>query len=95
MNQALTAPGPASATSGVSAPKPLAKQARDLNALDRCDRCGAQAYHLLVSPTSGLELLFCHHHGQKINPGLKEQGWEHTDYSKRLLDNAKPDASPM
>ena len=32
-----------------------------LNALDRCDRCGAQAY-VLVELEGGSNLLFCGHH---------------------------------
>ena len=32
-----------------------------LTAMDRCDRCGAQAY-LRVELSSGGELLFCAHH---------------------------------
>lgn len=31
-----------------------------LTAQDRCDRCGAQAYHRATLP-SGLELFFCNH----------------------------------
>jgi hypothetical protein len=34
-----------------------------LTALDRCDRCGAQAY-VQVKLVSGLELLFCAHHAR-------------------------------
>lgn len=37
---------------------------RTLSALDRCDRCTAQAY-VMVSGESG-ELLFCSHHYNKI-----------------------------
>ena len=38
-----------------------------LTAMDRCDRCGAQAY-LRVELSSGGELLFCAHHAsQKLN----------------------------
>ena len=37
---------------------------RTLSALDRCDRCAAQAY-VMVSGESG-ELLFCSHHYNKI-----------------------------
>jgi hypothetical protein len=37
---------------------------RTLNALDRCDRCGAQAYVRAVLETSGGELLFCGHHAR-------------------------------
>jgi hypothetical protein len=35
-----------------------------LNALDRCDRCSAQAY-VMVKGSTG-ELLFCGHHYDKI-----------------------------
>ena len=36
-----------------------------LNSLDRCDRCGAQAYVRAIL-VSGGELLFCSHHYNKI-----------------------------
>ena len=35
-----------------------------LNALDRCDRCGAQAYVRAILLNGG-ELLFCAHHGKE------------------------------
>ena len=35
----------------------------DLTAMDRCDRCGAQAFYRAVL-VSG-ELLFCAHHGRE------------------------------
>ena len=35
-----------------------------LNALDRCDRCGAQAYVRAVLLNGG-ELMFCAHHGKE------------------------------
>lgn len=54
-----------------------------LNAADRCDVCGAQAY-IRVSLVTG-ELLFCAHHGnankEKLEPIAK--GW--LDESARLL----------
>lgn len=40
-----------------------------LNALDRCDRCGAQAYVRAVM-ANGFELLFCGHHAKKYQEGL-------------------------
>jgi len=45
----------------------LEKVAQDfkLNASDRCDACGAQAYVLAIG-VSG-ELMFCAHHYNKIN----------------------------
>jgi hypothetical protein len=35
-----------------------------LTTLDRCDRCGAQAY-LRIELTGGSELLFCAHHSRE------------------------------
>lgn len=42
-----------------------------LTALDRCDRCGAQAY-VRVTLSSGSELLFCAHHAREFEPRLRE-----------------------
>ena len=44
-----------------------------LTALDRCDRCGAQAY-VRVSLTAGGELLFCGHHFTEHRAKLDAQG---------------------
>lgn len=41
-----------------------AEKQKTLNALDRCDRCGAQAY-VSVAGISG-ELMFCSHHYNSI-----------------------------
>ncbi len=41
-----------------------------LNSLDRCDRCGAQAY-VRALLASGGELTFCAHHGKEYAEGLK------------------------
>jgi hypothetical protein len=40
-------------------------------ALDRCDRCGAQAY-VRVELTSGGELLFCAHHAREHAEKLQQ-----------------------
>ena len=40
----------------------------DLTAVDRCDRCGAQAFYRAVL-VSG-ELLFCAHHGREYGDKL-------------------------
>ena len=45
---------------------------RTLNALDRCDRCGAQAYIAVDIHSS--ELLFCGHHGRVHLDALVLQG---------------------
>jgi hypothetical protein len=42
-----------------------------LTALDRCDRCGAQAY-LRVELAAGGELLFCAHHAREHGDKLRE-----------------------
>jgi hypothetical protein len=44
--------------------------AEPLTAVDRCDRCGAQAYVRVTLATG--ELMFCAHHGRSYTPKLKE-----------------------
>lgn len=44
----------------------------ELSALDRCDRCGAQAYLRLELPGTGAELLFCGHHADEHRARLAE-----------------------
>ena len=39
--------------------------------MDRCDRCGAQAYVRVLLP-NGLELLFCAHHNRQPSPALSK-----------------------
>ena len=55
-----------------------------LTSVDRCDRCGAQAY-LRVFLRSGGELLFCAHHGREHSPALAGLAEIH-DESERLLE---------
>ena len=43
-----------------------------LNAVDRCDRCGAQAYVRAVMLNGG-ELLFCGHHAKEKSTALLSQ----------------------
>ena len=54
-----------------------------LNAADRCDRCGAQAY-VRVTLTSGGELLFCAHHGRAHSDKLKQVALKIQDETDRL-----------
>lgn len=54
-----------------------------LNAADRCDRCGAQAY-VRVTLTSGGELLFCAHHGRAHSDKLKQVALNIQDETSRL-----------
>lgn len=50
-------------------PAPLTEK---LTALDRCDRCGAQAYTRFSM--KGMELLFCSHHTREHEPKLLADG---------------------
>ena len=60
---------------------------RTLDASDRCDRCGAQAY-LRVVMSSGGELLFCAHHGAKFKDKLFPTALNWHDESSRLLETS-------
>jgi hypothetical protein len=54
-----------------------------LTAMDRCDRCGAQAYVRVLLP-SRLELLFCAHHNRQYASALTEIAVEIRDETDRL-----------
>jgi hypothetical protein len=62
--------------------------AEPLTAVDRCDRCGAQAYVRVTLP-AGSELLFCAHHGREYAPKLRELDAAILDESERL-DESQP-----
>ena len=57
-----------------------------LNALDRCDRCGAQAYVRATLATGG-ELMFCAHHGKEYAEKLKTVAVAIQDESERLVES--------
>lgn len=57
--------------------------ARELTAVDRCDRCGAQAYVRTVL-ASGSELLFCNHHWHENEGRLREIAVTIQDETGRL-----------
>jgi hypothetical protein len=60
----------------------ITQQAPALNALDRCDRCGARAY-FRVGLMSG-ELLFCGHHGRELRPALEKQAISIDDFTDQI-----------
>ena len=62
-----------------------------LTALDRCDRCGAQAY-LRVELNGGGELLFCAHHAREHGDRLREIAADIHDETGKLVDTPVPDA---
>lgn len=63
-----------------------------LTALDRCDRCGAQAY-VRVMLSSGMDLLFCGHHFAEFKPGLEALAAHVQDETDRLADT--PAVAPL
>ena len=63
----------------------------DLTAMDRCDRCGAQAFYRAVL-TSG-ELLFCAHHGREYGDKLAVAAVRVDDRSGDLEDTTGPAGS--
>ncbi|MFM8937706.1 MAG: hypothetical protein ACKOF0_01660 [Actinomycetota bacterium] len=58
-----------------------------LNALDRCDRCGAQAYVRAVME-NGFELLFCGHHAKKYQEGLSNVASRIQDETDRITEES-------
>jgi len=54
-----------------------------LTAMDRCDRCGAQAYVRALLP-NGLELLFCAHHNRQYASALSRVAVEIHDETRQL-----------
>ena len=63
----------------------------DLTALDRCDRCGAQAFFRAVL-TAG-ELLFCAHHGREYGVRLAAAAVRIEDRSGEINARPNPAAS--
>ncbi|MEV6332393.1 hypothetical protein [Streptomyces sp. NPDC051909] len=61
---------------------------RPLTALDRCDRCGAQAYIRAVLG-HGRELVFCVHHGRQHRHALEWQASHIQDESHLLVQSVR------
>ncbi len=59
-----------------------------LTTLDRCDRCGAQAYVRVILETSGGELRFCGHHARAVETTLRPLASEWLDETSRLTEKA-------
>lgn len=56
-----------------------------LTALDRCDRCGAQAYMRVTLPSGAL--LFCAHHGRENAAALASVAINIQDETSRLIES--------
>jgi hypothetical protein len=63
-----------------------------LTALDRCDRCGAQAY-VRVSLVAGGELLFCGHHFREHEARLRPLATDVQDETAKLTET--PAVAPV
>ena len=61
-----------------------------MNAADRCDRCGAQAFVKVFVVTSG-DLQFCAHHFAEHEDALREVAFVVAD--ERAKINARPSLS--
>ncbi len=59
--------------------------ASSLTAIDRCDRCGAQAY-IRATLASGADLLFCAHHAREYETALRAIEADIYNESDRLAD---------
>ena len=60
-------------------------QLSGLSAIDRCDRCGAQAY-VRVELSGNAELLFCAHHARQHEEKLREVAITIHDETEKLAD---------
>jgi hypothetical protein len=59
-------------------------------ALDRCDRCGAQAFLRAVLPSG--DLLFCAHHGRAYGEALAGKALVVEDASETINNKPSPSA---
>ena len=73
----------ANAESGDAAVPGVRARIWRLTAVDRCDRCGAQAYVRVLLP-GRLELLFCAHHNRQYSSALADIAVEIQDETMRL-----------
>jgi hypothetical protein len=62
--------------------------AKTLSNLDRCDRCGAQAY-VRFEFDQGMELLFCNHHATEHGEKIRQVAVAVQDESHRLINTGE------
>jgi hypothetical protein len=65
-------------------------QTRELQQMDRCDSCRAQAF-MRATKGGRADLLFCGHHGRRHQASLIAQGFIVDDQTHRI--NEKPSVS--
>jgi len=66
---------------------PTLSPTTQLTALDRCDRCGAQAYVRVILAAGG-ELLFCGHHFREHEARLRPLSLDVQDETAKLVEPA-------
>jgi len=66
---------------------PTLSPTAQLTALDRCDRCGAQAYVRVVLAAGG-DLLFCGHHFREHEARLRPLALDVQDETAKLTEPA-------
>jgi hypothetical protein len=64
---------------------------RELTTLDRCDRCGAQAYIRATLASTGGQLFFCAHHARDVEATLRPSTSEWLDESSSLHERPSED----
>lgn len=64
-----------------------------LQALDRCDRCGAQAFVAVM--VTGVELLFCGHHYHQHELALLPVTTQVNDQRDRINQKPSISAAPL
>ena len=75
---------------GEASPGGAPSAAESINAWDRCDCCGAQAYVRAVLPSSR-ELVFCAHHYRQHAPALAKVAVEIRDELEQLTRREWPE----
>ena len=73
---------------------PTLSPTAQLTALDRCDRCGAQAYVRVVLAAGG-DLLFCDHHFREHEARLRPLAHDVQDETARLTEPATTSVEPI
>jgi len=71
---------------------PTLSPTAQLTALDRCDRCGAQAYVRVILAAGG-ELLFCGHHFREHEARLRPLSLDVQDETAKLVET--PATAPL
>lgn len=67
--------------------EPMVRSRSELRPADRCDSCGAQAY--VAAVVDGTELLYCGHHANRFESGLRKVASSFYDERHKLAELSK------